>query len=81
MPLLKGKIKSTNDTLFWEHQGGRALRIGDWKIAALNNKEWELFDLSIDRTESNDLSKHLPEKVKAMEQVWKSEWKRIYSEE
>ncbi len=81
LPLLKKEITSTHDTLFWEHEGGKALRIGDLKIAALKKYEWELFDLSNDRTESKNLAKSHPEKVEEMELIWKKEWKRIYSKE
>lgn len=80
MPLIDTKIKTTHDILFWEHMGGRALRVGDWKIAALNKGDWELFNLSEDRTETNNLADDLPEKVNEMETVWKGEYKRIFPE-
>ena len=73
IPLINEGISATHDTIFWEHSGGRAVRIGDWKMAALNRGEWELFDLSIDRTEVNDLATTFPEKVEAMNALWE-EW-------
>ena len=73
IPLINEGISATHDTIFWEHSGGRAVRIGDWKMAALNRGEWELFDLSIDRTEVNDLATRFPEKVEAMNALWE-EW-------
>ncbi|MFT6807872.1 MAG: arylsulfatase A-like enzyme [Saprospiraceae bacterium] len=81
MPLLRQEKESIHDMLFWEHEGGRALRINDWKIASLKNHEWELFDLSIDRTESNNLASQYPQKVTQMEDIWKREWERIGVEE
>lgn len=51
--------------LGWEHEGNRAYRLGDWKLVSSNfgttqggagNNEWELYDLSVDPTESNDLA-------------------------
>jgi arylsulfatase len=78
LPLLRGEIANTHDTLFWEHEGGRALRIGDWKISALKNGAWELFDLAKDRTETNNLAKALPGKVKDMEEVWRKSYARIF---
>lgn len=71
LPLLFRNAKSTNDTLFWEHEGGRAARLGDWKIAALRNKDWELFNLAEDRTETNNLASANPGKVKELEELWK----------
>ena len=45
--------------------GGRAYREGNWKItwmhAPLGQDRWELFDLSTDPTELNDLSSEYPE--------------------
>lgn len=57
-------------TLFFEHQGHRAVRQGNWKLVAFDDKPWELYDFSVDRTELNDLSKTHPEKVKIMEAAW-----------
>jgi arylsulfatase A-like enzyme len=71
LPLLFRNAKSTNDTLFWEHEGGRAARLGDWKIAALRNKEWELFNLAEDRTETKNLASANPGKVKELDALWK----------
>ena len=77
LPLLYKNAKSTNDTLFWEHEGGRAARLGDWKIAALRNKDWELFNLAEDRTETNNLALKNPEKVKQLEALWISWTKHV----
>jgi arylsulfatase len=57
-------------TLFFEHQGHRAIRKGTWKLVAFDDKPWELYDFSVDRTELNDLSKTHPEKVLNMETAW-----------
>jgi arylsulfatase len=69
-PLIDQQVLTTHDTLFWEHMGGRALRIGNWKIAALSGHSWELFNLGADRTETLDLAGQRPEKVLAMEAIW-----------
>jgi arylsulfatase len=42
-------------------------------MAALKGQEWELFDLSVDRTEIHNLASRFPEKVKAMNALWE-EW-------
>jgi len=69
MPLLLNNTP-IHDTLYWEHERGRAIRIGDWKMSALPNKDWELFNLAEDHTETNDLSEQYPEKVKEMNDSW-----------
>lgn len=70
LPLIFGKTKVLHDTLFWEHEGGRAIRIGDWKMSALSGKPWQLFNLEDDHTETNDLSNKYPERVEDMNQAW-----------
>lgn len=77
LPLLRKEISATHDTLFWEHEGGRALRVGNWKISALDQKAWELFNLAVDRTETHDLAARMPEKVKDMEAVWQEIYARL----
>ena len=41
----------------------------------LAGEEWELFDLSSDRTEMNDLASGMPEKVEEMNHLWEA-WAR-----
>jgi arylsulfatase len=77
VPLLRGEDFEGHEVLFWEHEGGRAVREGDWKLAALPDGEWELFDLSRDRTESRDLSGRHPERVSRLAALWGEWWERI----
>lgn len=77
LPLLYKGAKSTNDTLFWEHEGSRAARLWDWKIAALKNNDWELFNLAEDRTETNNLAAKYPDKVKQLDALWEAWAKRV----
>lgn len=56
--------------LFFEHQGNRAVRQGKWKLVALDDQPWELYDFTVDRTEMNDLAKFYPEKVKQLSAAW-----------
>jgi arylsulfatase len=70
LPILHSDTK-VRDTIFWEHQGNRAVRIGNWKlVSSLENKEWELYDMENDRTENFDLSIKYPDKVLEMENIY-----------
>jgi len=54
-PTFNGK-KLERDALYWEHEGNRAVRMGNWKLVAKGaGGDWELYDLGVDRTEQNNL--------------------------
>lgn len=58
-------------SIWWLHEGNRALRVGDWKIvAAGEGGPWELYDLSSDRSESKNLAGDMPEKVRELAAIW-----------
>jgi arylsulfatase len=54
------------EALYWEHEGNRAVRSGNWKLVAKHKGPWELYDISKDRTESHDLSQQYPDKLKEL---------------
>jgi len=58
------------ESLWWLHEGNRAVRAGDWKLVAAEGNPWELYDLSKDRAEQHNLAAQMPEKVKELEQLW-----------
>ncbi len=60
-----------HDSLWWLHEGNRALRAGDWKIvSAGKDGPWELYDLGNDRSESKNLATSMPEKVRELSELW-----------
>jgi arylsulfatase len=63
--------------LFWEHEGNRAIRSGDWKLVAKGaGARWELYDIAADRTESTDLARKHPGRVKELAGRWEAWAKR-----
>ncbi|HEY5498944.1 MAG TPA: sulfatase/phosphatase domain-containing protein [Bacteroidales bacterium] len=71
LPVLRNK-KIPIRPIFAEHEGNRMVRLGDWKIVSsfFDNSGWELYNISVDRTEQNNLAKKYPEKVKSMEEMY-----------
>ncbi len=61
--------------LFWEHEGNKAVRLGNYKLVSMHQEkaeyDWELYDLASDRSETNNLIKEMPDKAKEMEVLWK----------
>lgn len=70
LPILQGKQRKGHDTLYFHFGGDRALRQGKWKLVSAKLGRWELYDMEADRTETNDLAKKYPDKVKAMAAEW-----------
>lgn len=60
LPLANGAKQNDSRVFYWEHQGNRAVRRGDWKLVALHRKPWELYDLSSDPYEQADLATERP---------------------
>jgi arylsulfatase len=60
-PVFEEDRPRRDESLFWEHEGNRAVRADRWKLVQRHNHEWELFDMEEDRTEMNDLSEERPE--------------------
>ncbi|MGZ0171850.1 MAG: arylsulfatase [Planctomycetales bacterium] len=69
-PAFSGKSLNRKQPLFWEHEGNRAVRDGDWKLVAKENKPWELYDLKTDRSETHNLADEKPEFAKQLEAKW-----------
>lgn len=74
---------SVHEELWFYHEGNRALRQGDWKIIHSNvsrpfpyrasdtdTPNWQLYDLSTDRAEQNDLANTHPTRVREMAARW-----------
>jgi arylsulfatase len=76
--LLSGSIKevySPNEPVSGEMAGGKWLTRGDYKIVLVPPPfgigEWQLYNLSKDPGETNDLSKRYPEKLEELKAAWK----------
>lgn len=63
-------------TLYWEWNGSRAIRTGEWKLCWDKNiREWELYHITTDRTELHNVASEQPERVKNMSDAWQA-WAR-----
>lgn len=71
VPLLQDKNGWDDErTLYWEHERGKAVRKGNWRLTALANGGWQLFDLAHDLSETNNVAAEHPEKVREMKSLW-----------
>jgi arylsulfatase len=75
VPVFAGDGTVGHDSIWWLHEGNRAMRVGDWKIVATGkDSPWELYDLSADRSETKNLAGERPEKVRELAAAWTREF-------
>ncbi|MGB0655750.1 MAG: sulfatase-like hydrolase/transferase [Pirellulales bacterium] len=84
LPYLVDPEKSMPDrSLFWQHETHSAARKGNWKIVTDNDRaspiDWELYNLSNDRSETLDIADQHPEIVSAMDDEWQNFANRVHA--
>jgi arylsulfatase A-like enzyme len=71
VPAFARDVTIPHDFLYFNHEGNRGLRVGDWKIVSSGKGGvWELYDLAKDRAESDDLSAKHPDTVERLAATW-----------
>jgi len=73
VPALRGGAWKRVQPLFWEHEGNRAVRSGEWKLVGKCTGGWELYNMNEDRTELNDLCAVNRSKVRELAKLY-DEW-------
>jgi arylsulfatase len=75
-PALAGQPLQRTQPIFWEHEGNRAIRAGQWKLVSKQAKGWELYDIATDRAELHDLAAKYPDRVRELSAQWEAWAKR-----
>ncbi|MBG7612145.1 arylsulfatase [Polaribacter sp. BAL334] len=76
LPAFNGELIHREEALYFEHEGNRAIIDGNWKLVSQGNidepyaGDWELYDLSVDRGEQNNLITTHPKIVKELMLKW-----------
>ncbi len=84
-PVFQGKQRKEPEELAWEHFANRGILCGKWKLVSQTHDSWthakpgpwELYNLENDRTESKNLAKQMPEKVKGLTARYNAWAKRV----
>lgn len=69
-PAFSGRLLERTQPLFWEHEGNRAIRVGDWKLVSKHPGAWELYDIAADRTEQHNIAAEQPARVNNLAAQW-----------
>ena len=77
LPAFFNDVTIQRDSLWWFHEGNRAIRVGDFKLVAAKNDPWELYDLSDDRAESKNLITQYPVKAANLKAQWEKQLRQI----
>jgi arylsulfatase A-like enzyme len=71
-PILHGRPGHGHRALFFEHEGGRAVHVDDWKLVARAGGAWELYHLAEDATETRNLAGSEPRRVAELTRLWRA---------
>lgn len=72
VPAFDGK-PIAREAIYWEHEGNRAIRVGDYKLVAKGAKgKWELYNIATDRSEQTNLAAEQPERVEKLAAMWQA---------
>ena len=71
VPAFRNDHSVSHPYLYFHHLDNWAIRVGDWKVVAKGGGSAELYDLSNDRCESDNLAGKYPQKVAEMSALWK----------
>ena len=69
---LKDK-KSLERPLFWQHENHSAMRLGNWKLVTVNDRntsKWELYNIKKDRAEQHNLVNKRSDIANEMKRNW-----------
>lgn len=64
--------------IFFEHEGNRALRVDEWKLVSGEGGPWELYNITEDRTETNDLASSEQRRADEMASAWHASARRMH---
>ncbi|MGK0239489.1 MAG: hypothetical protein ACI92G_002966 [Candidatus Pelagisphaera sp.] len=71
MGLSKCRYAIGRSARFWEHEGNSGVRESDLKAVKLHKGVWELYDMSIDPTELDDLADVRPKTLSRLRRAYR----------
>ena len=75
LPILQGKEWQRKEPMCFQYMDNRAIRTAEWTLAEVDGSGWELYRISTDPLETEDVSAAHPEVVDALGKQWETWWK------
>ncbi len=76
LPALRGQSESRPWPLYWQFGKSQAIRDQDWKLVKHGQGDWELYNLSADPTELNNLADREPDRARDLAARWQAWWEQ-----
>ena len=73
LPLVRGDRLDRSEALYFDWRIGQAIRTDDWKLVRHQGRNWELYDMNMDRTETTNVVEDHPDVQVDLEKRWE-EW-------
>ncbi len=80
-PTFEGSPLHRRQPIFWEHEGNKAVRDGQWKLAQKWRGPWELYDMEADRTELHNLITDHRDVAERLQAAWSAWAARAFVDE
>jgi len=76
VPVIAGRRQPRDHAYYFNHGGTHAVIQGDFKIIRERNGAWALYNLSKNRTETQNLAAQDPQRVQRMAALWRARWEQ-----
>lgn len=73
-PVIQGKKTARPWPLYWQFGKSKAIRDKNWKLIKHGSKDWELYNLAEDPTETENLAAENQEQVVRLATAWQAWW-------
>ena len=75
LPVLKDKKAKQHKYLAWEHEGNKAITMGEWKCVKDRHRDWEMYNIKENRSETHNIKELYPIRFKKMMKIY-NEWEK-----
>ena len=72
LPILRGESYTRQNPIYWNWRDGKAVRQGDYRLVTDAGGPWELYDMRVDRTETNDIAGQHPQIVSELSTLYET---------